>query len=300
MTETFYDVLGVSTDASADEIETAYRERIKESHPDLSDDDDAGARTRRILEARRVLTDEATRRRYDRVGHAAFVGETGSGLAGADAGDAAEATGRSEHASGGADADSAGSSRSGTRRRSRERRRREREAGERVGTDGRRERGDERRRAGADRGGRGTARSAGVGAGRASRSSRSWNSGDGYSVRQPRGGGFQPRRRFPGSESLTLLGAAFVLYPVMLFSAVFPPFPLVVNVVVGLCAILLVSYLQSIPEVGVLVFGAWSLATPVALAAAGVPLTSLVGVLALSGTWLPLGLSLLTRTLVGP
>jgi len=52
MTQTFYDVLGVPTDASTDRIRAAYRERLKASHPDLNDDDDANEVTRRVIRAR--------------------------------------------------------------------------------------------------------------------------------------------------------------------------------------------------------------------------------------------------------
>src|SRR6056297_1378904 len=75
MTESFYDVLGVAEDATTDEIETAYRERLKETHPDVSDDEDAGQATRTLIEARDVLVDEDERARYDRLGHAAYVGD---------------------------------------------------------------------------------------------------------------------------------------------------------------------------------------------------------------------------------
>ena len=77
MTETFYDRLGVSPDATTEEIETAYREAIKQVHPDVSDDIDAGERTKRLNKAKRVLTDDDERARYDRLGHAGYTG-TGS------------------------------------------------------------------------------------------------------------------------------------------------------------------------------------------------------------------------------
>ncbi|MFB6140308.1 MAG: DnaJ domain-containing protein [Halosimplex sp.] len=78
MTETYYDRLGVSPDAAVGEIETAYREAIKRVHPDVSDDVDAAERTKRLNEAKRVLTDEDERAKYDRLGHAAYTG-SGSG-----------------------------------------------------------------------------------------------------------------------------------------------------------------------------------------------------------------------------
>lgn len=315
MTETFYDVLGVASDATTEEIRAAYRARLKESHPDLNDDEDAGAATKRIIRARDVLTDEAERERYDRVGHAAYVGRTDAGVDDGAVSSAAAAARRAGWATSDSDQSTGSSTETGAGR-DRERRRRDRAARERAA----RERADATEstrgdtegasdgatQAGATANGSatngsttGTAGTEADGAtGGATESAWSWNADEGYSVRQRRARGNRRRPLFAASQSLPLLALAFVLYPVMLFSAVFPPFPLVVNVVVGLCTVFLVGYLQSIPEVAVFVFGAWSLATPIALAIAGVGLTSLVGVVALAATWLPLGLSVLTFTLV--
>jgi len=73
MREEYYERLGVSPDAPSEEISTAYRERLKEIHPDVSDASDAKKRTRRLIEAKEVLTDENERARYDRVGHERYV-----------------------------------------------------------------------------------------------------------------------------------------------------------------------------------------------------------------------------------
>ncbi|GAB3416390.1 hypothetical protein GCM10027435_13660 [Haloparvum alkalitolerans] len=75
MTETYYDVLGVDDDADEEEIESAYRSLIHEWHPDVSDHPDARERFLLIKEAREVLTDDAERKRYDRVGHAEYTGD---------------------------------------------------------------------------------------------------------------------------------------------------------------------------------------------------------------------------------
>ena len=85
MTETFYDVLGVDPGATTSDIEDAYRERIKETHPDLNDDEDADEATQRVIEARNVLSDEEERERYDRLGHAAYVGDADGGTTETDA-----------------------------------------------------------------------------------------------------------------------------------------------------------------------------------------------------------------------
>jgi len=73
MAETFYSVLGVESDADTEAIRNAYRAQVKETHPDVSDDDDAADTFKRLTAARDVLIDEASRRRYDRVGHAVYV-----------------------------------------------------------------------------------------------------------------------------------------------------------------------------------------------------------------------------------
>jgi molecular chaperone DnaJ len=87
MGDEYYERLGVSADASAEEIAAAYRERLKETHPDVSDASDAGERTKRLIEAKEVLTDETERARYDRLGHDQYVsaGPNGTAASGASA-----------------------------------------------------------------------------------------------------------------------------------------------------------------------------------------------------------------------
>ncbi|MUV61345.1 DnaJ domain-containing protein, partial [Halobacterium sp. CBA1126] len=72
MSEDFYDVLGVSRDASEDEIQRAYREKVSEYHPDVNDDPDAEEKFRKIQKAKDVLTDDEKRQRYDQLGHERF------------------------------------------------------------------------------------------------------------------------------------------------------------------------------------------------------------------------------------
>jgi molecular chaperone DnaJ len=73
MTEDFYDILGVSRDADADEIQAAYREKVREYHPDVSDDPDAEEKFKKAKTAKEVLTDDEKRQLYDQLGHERFV-----------------------------------------------------------------------------------------------------------------------------------------------------------------------------------------------------------------------------------
>jgi molecular chaperone DnaJ len=60
----YYRILGVSRDASPDEIKRAFRRLARRHHPDVSGESD-GTRFREILEAYETLSDERQRRAYD-------------------------------------------------------------------------------------------------------------------------------------------------------------------------------------------------------------------------------------------
>ena len=71
MAEDYYDILGVSRQASADEISQAHRDLVLKYHPDKNPDD--AAAKKRFLEvqsAYEVLSDEKKREQYDRFGPA--------------------------------------------------------------------------------------------------------------------------------------------------------------------------------------------------------------------------------------
>ena len=76
----YYDILGVSKGASADEIKKAYRKQALEWHPDKHKDnkEPAEKRFKEINEAYAVLSDTEKRAAYDRFGHAGLNGFGGA------------------------------------------------------------------------------------------------------------------------------------------------------------------------------------------------------------------------------
>ena len=79
----YYEILGVSRDASADEIKKRFRQLARETHPDANPDDpSAEARFRDVAEAYEVLSDPQKRARFDRGEE--FAGDLFSNFGGLD------------------------------------------------------------------------------------------------------------------------------------------------------------------------------------------------------------------------
>ena len=75
----YYELLGVSRQASAEEIKKAYRKRARELHPDANrDDPDAAERFKELSKAYTVLSDDQQRARYDQFGEAGVGGNGGA------------------------------------------------------------------------------------------------------------------------------------------------------------------------------------------------------------------------------
>lgn len=75
----YYDILGVSKQASAEEIKKAYRRLALAYHPDRNKAPDAEAKFKEVNQAYEVLSDSKKRQTYDQFGHAAFEGGAAPG-----------------------------------------------------------------------------------------------------------------------------------------------------------------------------------------------------------------------------
>jgi curved DNA-binding protein len=64
----YYDVLGVSRDADADDLQQAFRRLARKNHPDVNKDPGAEERFKEINEAYSALSDPNLRKKYDRFG----------------------------------------------------------------------------------------------------------------------------------------------------------------------------------------------------------------------------------------
>ena len=76
----YYEILGVSKDASDDEIKKAYRKLARSHHPDVNQGDKASEeKFKEANEAYEILSDQQKRARYDQLGHDAFNPNMGGG-----------------------------------------------------------------------------------------------------------------------------------------------------------------------------------------------------------------------------
>jgi len=75
MSKSLYETLGVSENASADEIKKAYRKLARKYHPDINKDESAVDKFKEINAAYEVLSDDQKKAQYDQFGDQMFGGQ---------------------------------------------------------------------------------------------------------------------------------------------------------------------------------------------------------------------------------
>lgn len=75
MSKSLYETLGVSDNASADEIKKAYRKLARKYHPDVNKDESAEEKFKEINSAYEVLGDKEKKMKYDQYGDSMFGGQ---------------------------------------------------------------------------------------------------------------------------------------------------------------------------------------------------------------------------------
>ena len=80
----YYEVLGISRDASEDDIKRAFRKLAKTYHPDVSSDPNAEEKFKEVNEAYQVLSNAERRAKYDQFGHQGIEFDQQGGFGGFD------------------------------------------------------------------------------------------------------------------------------------------------------------------------------------------------------------------------
>lgn len=345
---TLYDVLEVSRDATQEDVQVAYREKVKQYHPDVSDHPDAEDRFRVVKRAEEVLGDPDERARYDRLGHESYRRVAGTpdlgdwptpqdrdspdpegrdspdpegsdgpdpkGRRTADSDDGGESDhSRGISVGGGESGSSNGSQETGPSSGSRESgsSSASRESGSGRSAEARSDETDwwddvwesdpGRREAGGPR--RGSA----VGGGEPATTSRTaerkrvqasarrkddglWSA----EVEEP----IEPTRRRRGiaerlhsGEALVLSMVLLVIYPVFVYFSLDATLSPAVNVLVGVTTIGVAVVALTRPAVSLIVFGVWTLLSPLLLTFLGQPVTSFRGLIVVAAFLLPLALT---------
>ncbi|RLA66685.1 MAG: J domain-containing protein [Epsilonproteobacteria bacterium] len=75
MSKSLYETLGVSENASADEIKKSYRKLARKYHPDINKEESAVDKFKEINAAYEVLSDEQKKSQYDQFGDSMFGGQ---------------------------------------------------------------------------------------------------------------------------------------------------------------------------------------------------------------------------------
>jgi len=310
MTETFYEVLGVGEDATQEEITDAYRQKVKEYHPDVSDKEDAGEVFKRVVQAEEVLGDETERERYDRMGHEAYVRRVeGANAAGSEQSPwTAEDRREQSHDVGfggmgarEAAASAAGGTGAGGATASRT---------SRAGTSTAGGTGD----ADASMGfGRAASRQSSAGWSEDTDSYNRWD-GDAYDT----GGiGEEAESTYAvhdwdeedaGPNTVTIKFtqqfaifalALFAIYPMIAYMTLSPTFPPVVNLIGAIFAFVVVGYSLTVPKLSLITFGAWSALAPI-LAVTVVEWGLWVELLAILACWVPFGYAVVVAYFTRP
>lgn len=79
MAQDFYKTLGISKDASSEEIKKAYRKLALKYHPDRGGGEEASKEFKKVNEAYQVLSDPQKRSQYDQFGKTDFSSAGGQG-----------------------------------------------------------------------------------------------------------------------------------------------------------------------------------------------------------------------------